>query len=119
MCVDVGAAVLLIREHCAPFPPRFSKTKIHQGFLAGWPGLPNNEAHESWLARLEFGIRLFLLTPLPLKFALAAAGVTSGGLPFFRSVTPLADLLPPFPPAEEDGVGGVPSGATAPVEPVR
>lgn len=90
------------------------------GFLAGWPGLPNNAAHESWLARLEFGVRLFLLAPLPLKFALAYAGVTSGGLPFFRSVTPLADLLPPFPPAmaEDDdgqegtgGGGGLGSGA--------
>ena len=77
-----------------------------QGFLAGWPGLPNNAAHETWLARLEFGVRLFLLAPLPLKFALAYAGVTTGGLPFFRSVTPLADLLPPFPPAEDGAAGG-------------
>lgn len=104
-----------------PFPPPPSPTPTSQGFLAGWPGLPNNAAHESWPARLEFGIRLFLLAPLPLKFALAYAGVTSGGLPFFRSVTPLADLLPPFPPAEaEAGAGGVGSGApAAPVESIR
>lgn len=88
----------------------FPTTTRHnkQGFLAGWPGLPNNAAHETWAARLEFGIRLFLLAPFPLKLALAYAGVTRGGLPFFRSVTPLADLLPPYPPAatEEEKLGG-------------
>ena len=98
-----------------PFP-----RPLLQGFLAGWPGLPNNVAHESWLARLEFGIRLFLLAPLPLKLALAYAGVTTGGLPFFRSVTPLADLLPPYPPADEAGSGGAAgSSGLAPAEPVR
>jgi hypothetical protein len=64
-----------------------------QGFMAGWPGLPNNEYHETWEGRLIFGIRLFLLAPLPLKFALAQSGIMTGGLPFFRSVTPLAALF--------------------------
>lgn len=64
-----------------------------QGFLAGWPGLPDNVEHETWEGRLLFGIRLFLLAPLPLKLALAQCGVLMGGLPFFRSVTPLAALL--------------------------
>lgn len=106
-----AAAALLFHIH--PHTPNaLPPHSNQQGFLAGWPGLPNNAAHESWAARLEFGIRLFLLAPLPLKLALAYAGVTQGGLPFFRSVTPLADLLPPYPPAttEEEEEGGGSSG---------
>lgn len=26
------------------------------GFLAGWPGLPNNDKHETWTARLWYGV---------------------------------------------------------------
>lgn len=63
-----------------------------QGFLAGWPGLPNNESHETWDRRLLFGIRFWLLSPPSLKFALVKAGVFNGGYPFIRSVTPLAEL---------------------------
>lgn len=63
-----------------------------QGFLAGWPGLPNNESHETWDRRLLFGIKFWLLSPPSLKFALAKAGVFNGGYPFIRSVTPLAEL---------------------------
>mmetsp|Transcript_11469 Transcript_11469/g.15914 ORF Transcript_11469/g.15914 Transcript_11469/m.15914 type:complete len:643 (-) Transcript_11469:121-2049(-) len=37
------------------------------GFLAGWPGLPNNVNHETWNARLWFG--LSFVSKLPLKVA--------------------------------------------------
>jgi lycopene beta-cyclase len=30
------------------------------GFLAGWPGLPNNAQHETWLARLWFGVNFLV-----------------------------------------------------------
>jgi hypothetical protein len=63
-----------------------------QGFLAGWPGLTNNEAHETWDRRLVFGLRFWLLAPLSLKVRLAMSGVLKGGYSFWRSVTPLAEL---------------------------
>ena len=42
------------------------------GFLAGWPGLPNNERHETWWARLVFG--LIFVSKLPLPVALDMLG---------------------------------------------
>jgi lycopene beta-cyclase len=30
------------------------------GFLAGWPGLPNNERHATWVARLWFGVNFLI-----------------------------------------------------------
>lgn len=60
------------------------------GFLAGWPGLPNNEAHGVWHRRLMFGVRLWLLVPPAVKLQLALTAVLSGGLGFFRSVLPVA-----------------------------
>lgn len=71
--------------------------------MAGWPGLPNNEFHETWEKRVFFGIQLWLLAPLSLKFALAKAGVLNGGYPLIRSVTPLAEWdTSPF-DTEDDG----------------
>lgn len=70
------------------------------GFLAGYPGLPNNEFHETWDRRFVFGVRLWLLAPLELKIGLAQVAIMSGGFPFFKCVTPLADIVPPFPPVE-------------------
>mmetsp|Transcript_24762 Transcript_24762/g.62671 ORF Transcript_24762/g.62671 Transcript_24762/m.62671 type:complete len:90 (-) Transcript_24762:149-418(-) len=72
------------------------------GFLAGWPGLPNNEAHSVWYKRLGFGVKLWLLVPPSVKFALAYAAVRYGGVGFFRSVLPVAqdstfDEQPPPP----------------------
>ena len=38
------------------------------GFLAGWPGLPNNDKHETWSARLLFGLNF--VSKLPPKVGL-------------------------------------------------
>ena len=65
------------------------------GFLAGWPGLPNNEYHETWWARLKFG--LFFVSKLPPQVALdmlasiATYSITQG-VPLPQSVTPLLGL---------------------------
>ena len=65
------------------------------GFLAGWPGLPNNENHETWWARLVFG--LTFVSKLPIQVALdmlgsiAAYSITEG-VPLPQSVTPLLGL---------------------------
>lgn len=62
------------------------------GFLAGWPGLPNNDQHESWLKRMIYGVN-FLAR---LRFSVAADMVASivvymitEGPPLVQSVTPL------------------------------
>lgn len=65
------------------------------GFLAGWPGLPNNENHEVWWARLKFG--LMFVSKLPLQVAVdmtasIAAYSISEGVPLPQSVTPLLGL---------------------------
>lgn len=59
------------------------------GFLAGWPGLPNYEAHGAWERRLLFGVRLWLLATPAVKVQLASTAVLRGGLGFFRSVLPI------------------------------
>jgi len=61
------------------------------GFLAGWPGLPNNDAHESWLARIWFGLNFIARIPLPVALDMAAsiaAYSISEGVPLPQSVTP-------------------------------
>ena len=65
------------------------------GFLAGWPGLPNNENHETWWARLKFG--LTFVSKLPPQVALdmllsIATYSISEGVPLPQSVTPLLGL---------------------------
>lgn len=42
------------------------------GFLAGWPGLPNNDRHETWFARMWFGINFIARLPLPVALDMAA-----------------------------------------------
>lgn len=65
------------------------------GFLAGWPGLPNNENHETWFNRLVFG--LTFVSKLPISVALdmlgsiAAYSITEG-VPLPQSVSPLLGL---------------------------
>lgn len=61
------------------------------GFLAGWPGLPNNDKHETWLARIWYGVTF--LTKLPPGVALdMISSIISysiaEGTPLLQSVTP-------------------------------
>jgi lycopene beta-cyclase len=61
------------------------------GFLAGWPGLPWNEYHESWLARLWYGLSFVVRLPpvvaLDMAASIAAYTITEG-VPLPQSVTP-------------------------------
>jgi len=59
------------------------------GFLAGWPGLPGNDAHDVWHKRLLFGINLWLLVPWDVKLRLVLGAVSFGGVGFFRCVLPV------------------------------
>lgn len=62
------------------------------GFLAGWPGLPNNEKHETWFARLWFGLNfVYRLPPLVAvdMFASIVTYIATTNLALAQSVTPL------------------------------
>jgi lycopene beta-cyclase len=43
------------------------------GFLAGWPGLAYNESHESWLARIWFGLNFIIKIPPVVAVDMAAS----------------------------------------------
>ncbi|CAB9523227.1 Capsanthin/capsorubin synthase, chromoplastic [Seminavis robusta] len=61
------------------------------GFLAGWPGLPFNDKHESWFARMWFGLSFIVRLPLPVALDMAtsiAAYTVTEGVPLPQSVTP-------------------------------
>jgi len=65
------------------------------GFLAGWPGLPNNESHETWSARLLFGLTFVSKLPpqvaLDMLLSIISYSITEG-VPLPQSVTPLLGL---------------------------
>jgi len=75
----------------------FFKLPLEQwgGFLAGWPGLPNNETHETWWARLVFGLSFVSKLPVPVALdmlgSIAAYSITEG-VPLPQSVSPLLGL---------------------------
>ncbi|KAL7557138.1 hypothetical protein ACA910_002420 [Epithemia clementina (nom. ined.)] len=61
------------------------------GFLAGWPGLPDNEYHDAWLARMWYGV--LFLSKLPLSVAADMVANIVGftvleNLSLMQSVTP-------------------------------
>jgi lycopene beta-cyclase len=61
------------------------------GFLAGWPGLPNNEQHETWLARLWFGVNFLIRLPPTVALDMVANIVyyiACENLALAQSVTP-------------------------------
>jgi len=65
------------------------------GFLAGWPGLPNNVNHETWWARLVFGLTFVSKLPVPVALDMLTSIATysiSEGVPLPQSVTPLLGL---------------------------
>jgi hypothetical protein len=73
--------------------------ELWAGFLAGWPGLPNNNRHESWQARIWFGINF--LTRLPAQVALEMIAAIVGyslseGAPLPQSVTPFLGAPPSY-----------------------
>jgi lycopene beta-cyclase len=45
------------------------------GFLAGWPGLPHNELHATWDARLRFAMAMFTKMPNDVRMALVRHAV--------------------------------------------
>uniref|UniRef100_A0A7S3V617 lycopene beta-cyclase n=1 Tax=Chaetoceros debilis TaxID=122233 RepID=A0A7S3V617_9STRA len=62
------------------------------GFLAGWPGLPNNDKHETWIARLAFGLTFVSKLPPKVGLDMFLSIVTysiSNGIELPQSVTPL------------------------------
>ena len=62
------------------------------GFLAGWPGLPNNDKHETWSSRLIFGLVFVSKLQWQITLKLVTAIITysiKDGPPLIQSVTPL------------------------------
>jgi lycopene beta-cyclase len=62
------------------------------GFLAGWPGLPYNENHETWLKRIWYGLSFIVKIPLPVALDMAANIVQysiTEGIDLAQSVTPI------------------------------
>ena len=47
------------------------------GFLAGWPGLPGNDNHATYLARIKFGIGIALKFPPKARPARATAALAA------------------------------------------
>lgn len=61
------------------------------GFLAGWPGLPNNDRHETWLARIVYGLNFLVRIPPTVALDMLSSIVTYSvqeGTPLLQSVTP-------------------------------
>eukprot|EP01041_Mallomonas_annulata_P002169 gene2169-4220_t len=62
------------------------------GFLAGWPGLPGNENHDVWTARLSFALGLFVKMPTEVKLNIMLYAIKNsfeyGPNILLRSVTP-------------------------------
>jgi len=66
--------------------------EMWSGFLAGWPGLPNNEKHETCFARLLFGLTFVSKLPPLVALDMISSIVTysiSEGIALPQSVTPL------------------------------
>jgi lycopene beta-cyclase len=62
------------------------------GFLAGWPGLPNNDKHETWIARIGFGVSFLTKLPPVVALDMVASILSyslSEGTVLLQSVTPL------------------------------
>lgn len=61
------------------------------GFLAGWPGLPYNEQHETWSARMWYGVSFLVRLPPSVAFDMILSIITysiANGIPLLQSVTP-------------------------------
>ena len=61
------------------------------GFLAGWPGLPHNENHETWIARLWYGLNFLVRLPPSVALDMTVDIITyiiTTNLALAQSVTP-------------------------------
>jgi lycopene beta-cyclase len=73
--------------------------ELWAGFLAGWPGLPNNDKHESWAARIWFGLNFIVRIPPPVALSMVWAIIAysiAEGAPLPQSVTPLFGEPPSY-----------------------
>ena len=65
---------------------------VWAGFLAGYPGLPNNHRHDTWTGRLSFALDLFFKLPLQVQlnimFFAVKLSLEFGPNLLLRSVTP-------------------------------
>ncbi len=67
---------------------------VWSGFLAGWPGLPNNHYHETWAARMAFALKLFTKMPIRVKLTMMLFAINHTLQ--FGPNTLLRSLLPDF-----------------------
>lgn len=58
------------RLNCLVTKPSINILHERLGFLAGWPGLPNNEYHDRWDRRLRFALELFVKMPAVVAFTM-------------------------------------------------
>jgi lycopene beta-cyclase len=73
--------------------------ELWAGFLAGWPGLPNNDKHESWSARIWFGMNFIVRLPPQVALEMFASIVKyslAEGAPLPQSVTPFLGAPPSY-----------------------
>ena len=75
------------------------------GFLAGWPGLPGNDNHATWLARVQFGVSIAL------KFPPAVAATFVAYLATFTAAYGPLILKSIFTPVFQIGAGAPPPDA--------
>jgi lycopene beta-cyclase len=65
---------------------------VWSGLLSGWPGLPNNEYHETWSARLGFALNFFLKMPWDVRLTImlyaTVSTIQNGPWTLIRSLTP-------------------------------
>ena len=69
------------------------------GFLAGWPGLPNNDKHETWYARMWFGLNFVARLPPQVALSMLSSIVSyslTEGAPLPQSVTPFLGEPPSY-----------------------
>lgn len=70
------------------------------GFLAGWPGLPYNENHESWDKRILYGISFIVKIPpsvaLNMALSIVSYSIFNEGWSLVQSVTPLFGSPPSY-----------------------
>lgn len=64
------------------------------GFLAGWPGLPNNQYHDSWDKRFTFALNLFVRMPPDVAVAMVLYAIRY--TLEYGPNTLLRSLAPPF-----------------------